>query len=101
MSSPTCAGLERLGRRQHDERPALREPLESVPAFGHAQAAVEPDHGQTAPLERLLLVGHQRDEGRYDDRGTLEQQCRRLVEKRFAVAGRQHGQHVPPVEDGA
>src|SRR5690606_30657617 len=94
-------GLERLGRRQHDERSAGGEPLERGAALGGAQAAVEANHRQAPPLERALLIGHQRDQRRHDDRRPIERQRHRLIEQRLAVAGRQHGQRIAPVEERA
>ncbi len=45
--------------------------------------------------QRVDLVLHQRDEGGDDQRRTsFIQQCRKLVAKGFAAAGRQNSQHV-------
>ena len=78
--------FERLGRGKDDQAAAVFEPRERRAPLGHTQPAVQRDDGHAAALERLLLVGHERDQRRDDDRRPLQDHGRDLIDQRLAKA---------------
>ena len=92
--------LERLGRSEDDETAAAFEPLQRGAALRRAQSAMEHDDRDTAAPERPLLVRHEGDEGRDDDRRPLKDHRWNLIDQRLAKAGRERHQRVASLEDG-
>src|ERR1043166_5462019 len=69
--------------------------------FLRAERTVDQCRGNAAALERIHLVLHQRDQGRDNDRGPLDQKRGQLITKRFAAARRHHNQRIGAARDGA
>jgi hypothetical protein len=89
-----------LGRSEDDETAAAFELIERGPALGRAQSAVEHDNWDAASPEGSLLVRHEGDEGRDDDRWPLKDHRRNLIDQRLPKAGRERHQHVASIENG-
>ena len=86
--------LQGLGCREHDQRATFLDALERGSALCHAECPVETYDRRATLAEALLLVGHQRDQGR-DHHGRLRREQRgELIDQRLAVARREHGQQV-------
>ena len=88
-----------LGRDDQDGHIPQPDALEHIGALGHGQQAVQ--RGAAADAARLEighLIGHERHQGRDDDRQragpVIAGQRRDLVADRFARPGRQDAQHV-------
>jgi hypothetical protein len=61
---------------------------------------VEDDDGDAAALERALLVRHESNERRDDDRGPLNNHRRDLIDERLPKAGRKRHDRIVSLEDG-
>ena len=88
-----------LRRDDQDGHIAQPEALEHVGALGHGQQAIQ--RGAAADAARLEighLIGHERHQGRDDDRQraglVIAGQRRDLIADRLARTGRQNAQHV-------
>ena len=92
--------LERLGRREDDETAAAFEPVQRGATLGGAQSAVEHDDRDTTAPECPLLVRHEGDEGRDDDRRPLKDHRWNLIDQRLPKAGRERHQRVASFQDG-
>ena len=80
----------RRGDRRRDAAPRGA----AVPSRGKPGGEVR--RGDAARLEAADLILHQRDQGREDQRGALEQRRGELVAERFAAAGGRHQEHAAP-----
>ena len=73
---------------------AGRQPADARLLFAERERAVDEGGGDAAPLQRVHLILHQRDERADDDRDAFEHQRGKLVTERFAAAGRHDDQRV-------
>ena len=88
--------LQPLGRHvEQRERAGLR-PRERLRALGGRKAAVDARRRHARLLQRLHLVGHERDERRDDDGRAAERKRGHLVHERLARARGHDAQHVAP-----
>ena len=92
--------LERLGRRENDQAAAFFEPLKRRPALGGAQPAVKRNDRDAASFQCALLIRHEGNERRDNDRRPLKDHRWNLIDQRFAKAGRQRHERVASVENG-
>ena len=81
-------------------RPPPSSLLERGATLGRAQSAVEHDDRDAAAPERALLVRHEGDERRDDDRRPLKDHRWNLIDQRLAKAGRERHERVASLEDG-
>ena len=95
-----CGRLERLGRRENDQAAALLEPFKRSPSLGRAQPAVKRNHRDAAPFESVLLIGHEGNERRDNNRRPIKNHRWDLVDQRLAKARRQRHQCIASVENG-
>src|SRR3954453_6124001 len=75
------------------------EPLEDLALLCAAEARIEPRRRDSAALEEVDLILHQRDQRRDHDCQALEEQRRQLVTKALARAGREDGERGPAREE--
>ena len=100
--------LEEPGRGEALRRDVEQPQLAGARAVEHRAVGLgvllgvdERDRAADAPLERLDLVLHQRDERRDDDRQVRAQQRGQLVAERLPGAGRHDDEHVAAGERAA
>ena len=94
-----AARLECLRRREDDEAAAAFDLLERGATLGRTQSAVEHDDGDAAAPERTLLVRHEGNEWRDDNRRPLEDHRRNLIDQRLSKAGRKRHERVASLKD--
>ena len=92
--------LERLWRRENDQSAAFFEPLKRSTTLGCAQPAVKRNHRDAAPFQCALLIRHEGNERRDNNRRPLNDHRWNLVDQRLAKAGRQRHERIAPVENG-
>jgi hypothetical protein len=93
-TGPSGARFKRLRRGEDDEATAAFKLLERGPALGRTQSAVEHDDRYAAAPERALLVGHEGNEWRDDDRRLLEDHRWHLIDQRLSKTGRKRHERV-------
>ena len=87
-------------RRDVDELEfASRQCADALALFFGRDRAVYQRGRNSAALERVDLVFHERDQRRDDDGGAFEQERGQLVAKRFAAAGRHHDERIGAAGD--
>ena len=92
--------LERLRRGEDDEAAATLELLKRGATLGRTQAAVEHDDRDAAAPERALLVRHEGNEWRDDNRWALEDHRWNLIDQRLSKAGGKRHERVVSLKDG-
>ena len=80
--------VETLRRDVQELERAGAEPIEDLTLLGGAQARIEPLRVDSAPLQEVDLILHQRDQRRDHDRHPLQQQRRQLIAEALARPGR-------------
>src|SRR5262249_61552011 len=102
--TPELVAGERLRGGEDEERAALRDACQTLPAIGDAHSAVEADRRDAELLHLEVLVLEKREQRRDDHRRLRQEQRRQLVAERLAAAGGHDEQGVAPGEhraDGA
>ena len=92
--------LERLRRGEGDKATAALKLIERGATLGLTQPAVEHYDRDAATPERALLVRHQGNEWRDDNRRPLEDHRWNLIDQRLSKAGRKRHERVMSLEEG-
>ena len=93
-------GREALRRHVEKSQPARAHGALGVAALGRRSERVERRGGDSLARELVDLILHQGDQGRDDERRTVEQEGGELIPDRLPGAGRHHGEHVTARERG-
>ena len=83
-----------LGRHVRHARAAAREALEGGVLVARRERGVEPHHLEPELGQLVVLILHQRDERRDDQRDAVELEGGELVAERLAAAGRHDRQRI-------
>ncbi len=83
-----------LGRDVEQPKFAVVQAAQSRTRFAGGERRIQKRRGNSGGLQRVHLVFHQRDERRDDDGEAGPHERGQLEAKRFAAAGRQHGEDV-------
>jgi hypothetical protein len=92
-------GREPFGRHiQQPQAPGAGSAQHAVPAVG-GQHRMQRAGPNSAAVQLVDLILHQRDERRDHERRARQHDRRQLIGERLARAGRHHGEHVVSAED--
>ena len=91
---------KRSGRDVDQFELAPRQRPDAFALLSRAERAVDQRRGNAAALERIDLVLHQRDQGRDDHGGSLEEKRGELIAERLAAARRHDHERIGAARDG-
>ena len=90
---------ELFGCREDELRISGRDAVEMLVLLGTRQGGVHLRSGQAEAAHLVVLILHERDERRNDDRHSREKQCGQLIAEGFARSGGHHGQGIGAGQD--
>jgi hypothetical protein len=98
-TSGTWTSRSRVRKPGNASRSGATYTRHASPQLGCLERGRQERHRHAAPLERLRLVVHQRDERRDDNGRSRQQRCRELVGEALPAARRGNEQQAAGVEE--
>ncbi len=88
-------------RHVQEPQPSRSRRRNRLPALLVRQHRVQCARGNSAAIELVHLVLHERDQRRDNQRDSRQHDGGKLIAKRFARTSRHHREHVSPAQDGS